>query len=479
MPILLLSAELEANPEQLGGKAAGIVRMLQLNIPVPPAFVITTDECARFRNSGGIVPMDLIKALPQAINHLEQQTGMNFGRGPQPLLVSVRSGAPISMPGMMDTILNVGITNSIESALAVWSGNPEFADDIHTRFLTQFKEIVGSDAPANPMEQLEAAIAAVFTSWNSDRAIAYRKDRKLSVKGGTAVTVQAMVFGNLDDQSGTGVLFSRNPITGTEECYGEWLPHSQGEDVVSGRIDPQQLTGLQQQLPEVYSDLIKISEKLERARQEVQDIEFTVQSGKLWLLQTRAAKCSAIAAVRLAVLLAREGIISKAQALERVSPTQISMMLRPHINPGLRTSATVLASGYPASPGVVSGIIVSDTEEAEERALAGEDIILARQTTNPEDVRAMVVVKGIVTEIGGATSHAAVVSRELNVACVVGCGTDTITQMVGQPITLDGNNGEILAGYLPLVKSDEKQDADLLSLHHWEREAVVSDVPLK
>lgn len=479
MAVFPLTKAVTANPELLGGKAAAIVRMGQMDIPVPPAFVITTDECIRFQQAGGAVPQDVIEALPQAIAHLEKQTGMSFGHGPNPLLVSVRSGASASMPGMMDTVLNLGITDDIEATLAALTGNPVFAKDIHTRFRSQFEEIVGRPPPSDPMEQVKAAIAAVFASWNSARAIAYRKDRELPETGGTAVTVQAMVFGNLDEKSGTGVLFSRNPFTGTAEPYGEWLPRGQGEDLVSGRFDPQPIDNLLQQIPTAHAELMAIAEKLERILEDVQDIEFTVQSGKLWLLQTRNAKRSAVAAVRLAVLLAKGGIINPSQAIARISPAQISLLQRPHIEPATRAAGELLASGIPASPGVASGIAVSDTEEAADRAMDGEDIILVRQTTSPDDVHAMIEVKGIATEIGGSTSHAAVVSRELDVACVVGCGSNTVTQLVGQTITLDADNGEIFAGNLPLISSDEEYDPDLAALHDWAKTAAGCDAPLK
>ena len=477
MPVVTLTADISADRDRLGGKAAGIVHMLKMGIPVPPAFVITTDECHRFQQSANTVPEDVIAALPQAMAHLEQQTGMRFGHGPKPLLVSVRSGAPTSMPGMMDTVLNLGTNKAIESALAALTGNAEFAADVHSRFRHQFEEIVGIPAPTDPVEQLTAAISAVFASWNSSRAIAYRKDRGLPETGGTAVTLQAMVFGNLDAQSGTGVLFSRNPFTGTAEVFGEWLSQGQGEDVVSGRFDPQPLDALALALPSAHAQLMSLAKQLERSQQDVQDIEFTVQSGKLWLLQTRNAKRSAVAAVRLAVLLANEGIIGREQALQRVSPAQVRLMQQPHIEPQARAAATLLASGKPASPGTVSGIAISDTEEAANRAMDGEAIILVRQTTNPDDVHAMVEVSGIATEIGGSTSHAAVVSRELDVACVVGCGDNSVTSLVGQMITVDGDSGEIFAGELPLADG-RTEDADLTTLHTWAREATRQDAPL-
>ena len=466
MAVLILSPSIEPDRQLLGGKAAGVVRMVQLGVPVPPAFAITTDECQRFQTSGA-VPEDVLSALPGAMHALEQQTGMTFGQGPRPLLVAVRSGAPISMPGMMDTVLNLGMTAEVQASLASLTGNAVFAADVSHRFFEQFCHIVGVDAPHDPWEQLHAAVAAVFASWGSERAVAYRKDRALPAAGGTAVTIQAMVFGNLDDQSGTGVLFSRNPMTGTPEPYGEWLARGQGEDIVSGRRDPMPLDALSHKLPEVHRDLLTQAAKLERVLRDVQDIEFTVQSGKLWLLQTRAAKRSATAAVRLAVWLRKAGIISIAEAVERVTPAQIAAMRRWHVEPTARATATVLASGRPASPGVVTGIAVLDHDEAEERASRGEDIIFVRQTTNPDDVRAMIVVKGIVTEVGGGTSHAAVVSRELGVACVVGCGLKTVTSLVGRELTLDADSGELLDGILPICRLSESEDLDLATLRQW------------
>jgi pyruvate,orthophosphate dikinase len=467
VPVLALDASVHADRAVLGGKAWGIVRMLQLGVPVPPAFAITTAECTRFHEAGGRVPDDVLAALPDAMRSLEQATGTTFGGGERPLLVSVRSGAPNSMPGMMDTVLNLGTTPAVGAALATLTGDAPFAADLARRFEQQFAHVVGVAPPADPWDQLHAAIAAVFGSWRSRRAVAYRKDRGLAEEGGTAVTIQAMVFGNLDDASGTGVLFTRNPLDGDPAPYGEWLPRGQGEDVVSGSHDPLPLSALAQQLPAVHDELMTLAARLEADARDVQDIEFTVQGGRLWLLQTRAAKRSATAAVRLAVLLEREGRIDAATALGRVTPAQVAALLRSHVEPAARTGAQLLATGRPASPGVVTGILVTDVDEAEERALDGEDIILARQTTNPDDVHAMAVVKGIVTEVGGATSHAAVVSRELDVACVVGCGTGAVTAHDGRLVTLDADTGELLEGALPTVRIREDEDPDLVTMKAW------------
>jgi pyruvate,orthophosphate dikinase len=471
MPVLVLDGAVEADRSALGGKAWGIVRMLKLGVPVPPAFAITTAECTRFHEGGGTVPADVLAALPDAMRALERATGMTFGTGPRPLLVSVRSGAPNSMPGMMDTVLNLGMTPGVQAALRTLTGDEAFAADVARRFAAQFEHVVGFAPPPDPWEQRHAATAAVLGSWRSRRAIAYRKDRGLSEEGGTAVTVQAMVFGNLDDASGTGVLFTRDPLTGDAEAFGEWLPRGQGEDVVSGSHDPLHLQELAERMPGVHRELMDLADRLERDGGDVQDIEFTVQGGKLWLLQTRAAKRSATAALRLAVLLEREGRIDRAAALDHVTPGQVAALLRTHVAPAARATATVLATGRPASPGVVSGVLLTDVDEAEDRALAGEAIILARQTTNPDDVHAMAVVAGIATEVGGATSHAAVVSRELDVACIVGCGVGTVTALEGRTVTLDADTGELLDGELPVEHIDEDHDPDMVTMKGWAQEA--------
>jgi pyruvate,orthophosphate dikinase len=323
------------------------------------------------------------------------------------------------MPGMMDTVLNLGMTDQVQIALARATGSPEYAADTRRRFEEQFEKVVGAPAPADPWEQLTLAAAAVFDSWQSDRAVAYRAERGIPDAGGTAVTVQAMVFGNLDDASGTGVLFSRDPTGATDGHYGEWLARGQGEDVVSGAFDPVPVEALGEVMPEVYDELIALAQRLDDAAGVAQDIEFTVQSGKLWLLQCRKAKVAENAG--------------------------------PQVDASARAGATVLAEGKPANPGLVTGIVVTDVDDAELRALDGEDVILARPTTNPHDVRAMAVVRGILTEIGGATSHAAVVSRELGVPCIVGCGAGALSALDGRVVTMDASAGVVLAGALPVA----------------------------
>ncbi len=409
MSVLALTEATEADRSVLGGKAWSIAHMMQLGVPVPPAFVLTTDECARFTAGGNVIPADVRDSLPEQMKRLEALTGSTFGHGTSPLLVSVRSGAPISMPGMMDTILNLGQTDEVRRAIAESTGDAAFADDLMSRFREQFAQIVGAEPPSDPWDQLAMAIDAVFRSWNSRRAICYRKEKGIAGEGGTAVTVQAMVFGNRDSGSGTGVLFSRDPLGRSAEPYGEWLPGGQGEDVVSGRHDPLALTELASALPSVHNELISVAKMLDESAGCAQDIEFTVQSGQLWLLQTRAVKM--------------------------------------HQHTGLTHtgSESEIASGRPACPGVARGVVVLDVDEAEERALGGEDIVLARQTTSPDDVHAMAVVNAILTEVGGATSHAAVVSRELQVPCVVGCGVGTVTTLAGSTVIVDATSGRVFA----------------------------------
>jgi pyruvate, orthophosphate dikinase len=420
MAVVALSGELDLGREQLGGKAWSITEMLRHEIPVPPAFTITTDECGRYYDEGRSVPADVLSALPDAVADLEAATGGTFGAGPRPLLVSVRSGAPTSMPGMMDTVLNLGMTDAVQDALGE-IGGAEYAADTRRRFIEQFTKVVGAEPPDDPWDQLRAAIAAVFDSWQSERAVAYRAEREISGHGGTAVTVQAMVFGNLDDASGTGVLFSRDPTGATEEHYGEWLPRGQGEDVVSGAFDPLPLEAMAESLPDAHVELLAVARRLDASAGVAQDIEFTVERGKLWLLQCRRAK--------------------------------VLQAAGPHVDDEARAGAVVLASGRPACPGIVSGVVVCDVDEAETRALEGEDVILARPTTNPHDVAAMAVVRGILTEIGGATSHAAVVSRELGVPCVVGCGAGALAELDGQIVTVDATTGDVLEGALPVVEA--------------------------
>lgn len=453
----------------LGGKAFSINKMLSLDLPVPPAFVFPTTVCVEYYASGRKVPDHVPGDLRRGIAALERVVGRKFGDATSPLLVSVRSGAARSMPGMMDTILNLGVNSEVATALSRQAGDESFGADTHRRFVEQFTQIVGSAPSEDPWEQLEKAVVAVFDSWYSPRAAAYRKHHGLSDDAGTAVTVQAMVFGNLGDRSGTGVLFSRNPVTGAAEPYGEWLPGGQGEDVVSGRFDPLDLSELASSLPEVHDELLKAAQVLEVEFGDVQDIEFTVERGKLWLLQTRSAKRSATAALRHAVAMRNEGLIDVPEALKRVTVEQLSALLQPHLDPEVRAGATVLATGEVACPGVASGVVVTTADEAEEQAAEGKDVVLATPTTNPDDVHGMLAARAIITEIGGATSHAAVVSRELGRPCIVGCGEGVLTPLAGRIVTVDSTAGEVLDGALPLGGVGSG-DAFLEEFCTWARE---------
>ncbi|MGV9293723.1 pyruvate, phosphate dikinase [Amycolatopsis sp. NPDC003676] len=453
----------------LGAKAAGIDRFVALGVPTPPAFVVTTEVCRRYYQDSRRVPAGVWEGLPEFVRGLERATGRTFGRGPRPLLVSVRSGAAVSMPGMMDTVLNVGLTADAERALG------RHAADTRRRFSGQFAEVVGERPPADPWAQLRLAITSVLESWMSPRAVAYRAHHGLGDNGGTAVTVQAMVFGNRDGRSGTGVVFSRDPVAGDAGLYGEWLRGGQGEDLVAGRVDARPLSELRDELPEVYQELRAWAGVLERDSRDVQDIEFTVESGTLWLLQSRVAKRSPEAVVRHAVAMAREGMISRAEALERVRPEQLDALLRPVISADSATDGKVLARGKPAGPGVGVGVVVSDPDAAQRKSQDGVSVVLARRTTAPDDVAAMSLARAVITESGGSTSHAAVVCRELGVPCVVGCGSGTLTALSGQVVTVDGSSGLVYAGALPAARAGTMVEADLAVLAEWAQGAL--DLP--
>lgn len=463
--ILVLDGSTTAERDVLGGKAWSIQRMRALGIPVPPAFVLTTEICRRYHAADRTLPAGIWDGIPSAMAELESATGRRFGVGRRPLLVSVRSGAATSMPGMMDTVLDLGMTDEIEEALAAESGDPAYAADTRRRFLEQFEKVVGCPPPADPWEQLRCAVLAVLDSWNSPRARSYRDSRGLSHDGGTAVTVQAMVFGNLDDNSGTGVLFSRNPLTGAAEPYGEWLPRGQGEDVVSGRVDARSLSELAAALPEVHTELLAAAARLEADARDVQDIEYTVQGGVLWLLQARVATRAPEAAVRHAVTLQRAGIITAGEALARVQPEHIRALLSPRLDPAALTAP--LASGKPACPGIATGVVAVDADAAEAHADRGEAVILARPTTDPDDVAAMSTAAAVITELGGSTSHAAVVCREMAVPCVVGCGTGTLMSLAGRTVTVDATTGAVYPGAVDVLPAAAPDDPDLVQLNRW------------
>lgn len=467
--VVLLDGTAGLPREILGGKGYGIDGMRRNGLPVPPAFCITTLVCADwFANPDHTVDTVVRESVRDKIAWLEQQTGRTFGHGPKPLLVSVRSGAALSMPGMLDTILNLGINDEVEKALVALH-TPEFARDTHERFRHMYKRIVGGgepDAvvPQDPYDQLRGAIHAVFASWNSDRAIAYRAHHGLDPAAGTAVVIQAMVFGNMAHNSGTGVLFSRNPMTGGRDPFGEWLAGGQGEDVVSGTFDVKPISALHDEQPEVYDELMSAAAKLDERAADIQDIEFTVEEGRLWLLQTRSAKRSAQAAVRLALQFRHEGLIDDAETLRRVQPAHVESLLMPALQPETRLAAKLLASGLPACPGVASGRAYSDVDAAIDAADAGEDVILVRNHTSPDDVSGMLAAQGIITEVGGATSHAAVVSRELGRPSVVGCGAGVVEAIEGKLVTIDGTEGEVREGILELQAWSERDNPDLQEL---------------
>jgi pyruvate,orthophosphate dikinase len=466
-PVVLLDGTAQLPREILGNKGYGINAMRRHGLPVPPAFCITTDVCAQWFNEPYATIDRLQGALRENIARLEYETSRMFGRGPDPLLVSVRSGAPLSMPGMMDTVLNLGMNDAVEHALAN-TFSETFARDTRARFFDMYRRIVLGDdtsaVPDDPYVQLCGAIEAVFASWKSPRAETYRKHHGHHDLSGTAVVVQAMVFGNMDSKSGTGVLFSRNPMTGADEPFGEWLPRGQGEDVVSGTCDAQPISALADAQPDVYRELMAAARTLERLDTDVQDIEYTVENGRLWLLQTRAAKRSAQAAVRLALTLRKEGLVDDLEALRRVSPAHVESLLLPSLQPETRLAAPLLAKGLAACPGVVSGKAYIDVDDAIDAAEGGEDVILVRGATSPDDVHGMIAALGIVTEIGGATSHAAVVSRELGRPSVVGCGTGIAEVLAGKLITVDGTEGEVRAGALELTAWSMDNSADLAEL---------------
>jgi pyruvate, orthophosphate dikinase len=480
--VLVLDGSATYDREVVGNKGASIAKMRSLGLAVPPAFVLPIDECRRYHSSGGRLDDAVWEAVLEGIAGIERDTGRRLGDPESPLLVSVRSAGAVSMPGMMDTILNLGITDAVEEGLARLSGDPGFARETHVRFVHEFGQTVlgahidpcdsphearaavredsGDEVPTEPLDQLRAAIHAVFDSWSSKRAVAYRKHWHISDDGGTAVVVQAMVFGNLGGRSGTGVLFTRDPLTGEPEPYGEWLAGGQGEDVVSGTHDPKPLSQLRAELPELHDELLAAGRLLETENGDVQDIEFTVENGRLYLLQTRSAKRSPLAAVRTAVDLAPD----PAAAVARVTPEQLTSVLAPRLDESTTTSAEVIARGTPACPGVAAGTVVTDSDHA------AEGTVLARPTTSPEDVSGMIAARAAVTEHGGATSHAAVVTRALGRPSVVGVGEGVTAEWAGREVTVDGSAGVVYAGLLPTEEVRSSEVPGLDTLMDWAHE---------
>lgn len=499
----------------LGGKGANLAEMGRLGIPVPAGFTISTEVCTRFYEEGQQLPADVKPEVMQALNRLEIKMSKKFGDNKNPLLVSVRSGARSSMPGMMDTILNLGLNDQAVLGLAQISDNPRFAWDSYRRLIQMYSDVVmgmnsslleveledlkadkgyqldtelqvedlqllvhkfkqliaitvGSSFPQDPFEQLWGAIDAVFRSWNTARAVTYRQLNHIPHHWGTAVNVQAMVFGNMGNDSATGVAFTRNPSTGEAKFFGEFLVNAQGEDVVAGIRTPESIELLKEVLPSAYQDLENIYKKLELHYRDMQDIEFTIERGQLWMLQTRGGKRTARAALKIACDMLDEGLISAEEALLRVDPKSLDQLLHPTLDP--KAKKEQLAKGLPASPGGVSGKIVFDSEEAVLAKEKGEDVILVRVETSPEDIAGMNAAKGILTSRGGMTSHAAVVARGMGKCCVAGCAALEInaekktlkvkgyTLKEGDIITLDGSCGEVYLGLVPTISPELSGD---------------------
>jgi pyruvate,orthophosphate dikinase len=482
--------------ELLGGKGVGLAEMTQLGIPVPAGFTITTDACRAFMRAGGL-PDGLEDEVAGHIARLEERTGKRFGDPGDPLLVSVRSGAAVSMPGMMDTILNVGMNDDAARGLAHSTGNDEFARDCYRRLIQMFGETVdgishdrfdpddtverarevyvaetGREFPQDPREQLRRAIVAVFESWNSPRAQVYRDTYEIPDDMGTAVNVVQMVFGNKGDTSATGVAFTRNPSTGDQGIYGEYLVNAQGEDVVAGIRTPQPVEEMAKRLPDSYEQLLETMTRLEQHYRDMQDIEFTVEEGKLYLLQTRSAKRTAAAALKAAVDMAGEGLISREEGVARIDPSQLDQLLHPMLDPNAEFE--VAARGLNASPGAASGKIVLDADTAAERGKAGESVILVRWETTPDDIHGLIQSKGVLTAHGGMTSHAAVVARGMGKPCVAGCeglsiDVDAKTVRIGEHelhegdvITIDGGTGRVIVGEVALVPPSINEDFETI-----------------
>ncbi|GLP73003.1 pyruvate, phosphate dikinase [Mycobacterium antarcticum] len=422
----------------IGGKGRAIAAMVSRGLPVPPAFCVTAEWCDGCAEDHIAIVDRLWPDVLDGLAVLERQTGGTFGSGPRPLLLSVRSSGATSMPGMLDTVLNVGVDDAVLEALGDRHSD-RFATDIRDRFRRGYRRAV----PDEPLDQLRGALVAVVASWSSSRVGTYRAHHGLQ-RGDIAIVVQAMVFGNLDARSGTGVLFTRDPATGASEPFGEWLPAAQGDDVVSGTSDCEPLSAMRDRLPDAYRELIEAGAALERLSADVQDVEFTVESSRLWLLQSRVAKRSPRAAVRLAVAFHDEGLIDEAEMLRRVTPEQLEWVLT--ARSAIEPSGPPLATGTAACPGVASGLVCVTSEEAIAAADEGRDVVLVRPTTSPDDVAGLVSAKAVVTEVGGASSHAAIVARELGIPAVVGCGVGVTARLAGQVVTVDGDTGEVRGG---------------------------------
>lgn len=511
----------------LGGKGANLAEMSSLGLPVPPGFTITTEVCTYYYNNDRVYPSELDAQVQAALAHIATLTGRNFGDAEKPLLVSVRSGARASMPGMMDTVLNLGLNDEMVQAIARESGDERFAYDSYRRFIQMYSDVVlgvdhgffeeiledtkadlgvevdtalsaddwknviglykakveeelGQPFPQDPREQLWGAIGAVFSSWMNARAITYRRLHNIPAAWGTAVNVQAMVFGNMGETSATGVAFTRNPSTGENKLYGEFLVNAQGEDVVAGIRTPQNITeeariaagsdkpSLEKVMPEAFAEFLKVANRLEQHYRDMQDLEFTIERGKLWMLQTRSGKRTARAALKMAVEMAAEGLISEEEAVLRIDPAALDQLLHPTIDP--RAERQVVGMGLPASPGAATGEIVFSSEEAEQAKAEGRNVILVRIETSPEDIHGMHASEGILTTRGGMTSHAAVVARGMGKPCVSGAGSLRVdyrngtmlaagqTFRKGDVITIDGASGQVLKGSVAMLQPELSGD---------------------
>ena len=510
----------------LGGKGAGLAEMTRAGLPVPPGFTITTEACNDYFANGERLPEGLWEDVQEALREVERETGKRFGGRENPLLVSVRSGSKFSMPGMMDTVLNLGLNEETLQGLIALTQNERFGWDAYRRFIQMFGRIVmgvpgerfdealerakqrhgatsdtdldaaalrglvdeykqivrdatGREFPSDPYEQLDLAIKAVFGSWFGKRARDYREYNKIPHDLGTAVNVVTMVFGNMGSDSGTGVAFTRDPNTGEKVLYGEYLTNAQGEDVVAGIRTPQKISHLQQDLPEAYAEFQQIAARLEKHYRDVQDLEFTIERGRLFMLQTRSAKRTAAAAVKIAVDMVAEGIIDRAEAVARVEPAQVDQLLRDQFDPAARRAATRLAAGLNASPGAAVGRAVFSADTAVEWVERGERVVLVRIETSPDDFHGMAVAQGILTARGGATSHAAVVARQIGKPCVAGCAelqvdyaaqqasANGVTFRQGEEISVDGSTGEVFLGALPTVSARFEDQPELQQILGW------------
>ncbi|MDK2814755.1 MAG: pyruvate, orthophosphate dikinase [Thermoanaerobacter sp.] len=511
--------------ELLGGKGANLAEMTKLGLPVPQGFTVTTEACTRYYQDGKTIAPEIVEQIYEYMAKLEEITGKKFGDPTNPLLVSVRSGARVSMPGMMDTILNLGLNDETVEGLAKATNNERFAYDSYRRFIQMFSDVVmgidknkfeaildeikeengakfdtdltaenlkevvkrfkelykkemGVDFPQDPKDQLLEAVKAVFRSWDNPRAIVYRRFNDIPSDWGTAVNVQSMVFGNMGNDSGTGVAFTRNPATGEKALFGEFLMNAQGEDVVAGIRTPQPISTLKETMPEVYNQFVEIAEKLEKHYKDMQDIEFTIERGKLYMLQTRNGKRTAQAALKVAVDLVAEGLIDEKTAVLRVDPKQLDQLLHPTFEPNALKAAKPVAKGLPASPGAASGKVYFTADEAIEAAKSrGEKVILVRTETSPDDIEGMSVAQGILTTRGGMTSHAAVVARGMGTACVVGCGDAKIDEQAkvmrigdievheGDYISIDGSTGNVYIGEIKTVTPE--LTGDFATLMSW------------